>query len=245
MLKLFSKFALLVFAVFLAPALVHFGVWALKDRPGSWHQADWSSAGILPPATDDRAARVYLFSARTGGLKGAFATHSWLVLKRENATRYDRYDVVGWGRPVRKNGYEADARWYSNVPIIEYEVNGDRASTMIPKIEAAIAEYPWQNRGDYTLWPGPNSNTFVASVIRSVPGFDASTPSTGVGRDYPENGNWIHLDRHGSLRLSAGGYAGLVVGMQEGVEVNLFGLVAGVNPMKLEFKVPAFGAFRL
>lgn len=245
MLRLFLKFCALVLLVFIAPALIHAAVWAAKDRPASWRYANWSSAGILPDATDDRPAKVYILSARTGGMKGALASHSWIVLKHKNASRYDRYDVVGWGRPVRHNAYDADARWYSNVPVIETEIEGERAERLIPQIQAAIDAYKWRERGDYTIWPGPNSNTFVASIIRDVPGFDARTPATAVGRDYPADGNWAAFDASGSLRLSAGGYAGLVIGPEDGLELNFLGLVAGFNPTKLEIKVPGFGTFRL
>ena len=44
--------------------------------------------------------------------KGIFAVHSWVVLKPENATSWTRYDVVGWGHPVRTNGWAPDGRWY-------------------------------------------------------------------------------------------------------------------------------------
>ena len=124
-------------------------------------------------------------------------------------------------------------------------IEGKTAELLIPRIETAIANYKWQNRGDYTIWPGPNSNTFVASIIRDVPGFDGRTPATAVGRDYPANGNWVAVDPSGSLRLSAGGYAGLVVGLKDGLELNFLGLVAGFNPSKLEIKIPGFGAFQL
>ena len=42
-------------------------------------------------------------SGRTGGWKGVFAVHSWVVFKRENGADWRRYDVVGWGNPVRIN----------------------------------------------------------------------------------------------------------------------------------------------
>ncbi len=182
---------------------------------------------------------------RTGGLKGAFATHSWLVLKPENATHYDRYDVVGWGNPVRRNAYDPDGRWYSNTPEINREISGAEAEALIPKIEQAIVQYPWSNRGDYTLWPGPNSNTFVASIIRAVPGFDARTVSTAVGRDFPVNGAWVEQDKSNALRMSLGGYAGLVLGWEDGLELNFLGLVAGINPIKGQIKIPSFGTYQL
>ncbi len=245
MLRLTFKIAALLFFTFIAPALLHFGVWAMQDHPSSWNRANWDSASILPDAAAEPRAQIFVFSARTGGLKGAFATHSWLVLKSKNAARYDRYDVVGWGRPVRKNAYAADARWYSNDPVIERVIEGAQAERLIPKIEQSIAEYKWQKRGDYTLWPGPNSNTFVASIIRAVPGFEAETPTTAVGRDYPESGRWIEFHPRGELRLSAGGYAGLVIGLHSGIEFNFLGLVAGINPANLGITIPAFGSFSL
>lgn len=245
MFRMFLKLFLVVLLLFIAPALIHAAVWAAKDRPASWRYANWSSSGLLPEAHSDPKAKVYVLSARTGGMKGALASHSWLVLKRKNAHHYDRYDVVGWGRPVRHNAYDADGRWYSNAPQIETMIEGERAEQLIPQIEAAIASYKWQNHGDYTIWPGPNSNTFVAAIIRAVPGFDARTPATAVGRDYPADGNWAAFDRSGSLRLSAGGYAGLVIGAEDGLELNFLGLVAGINPSKLEIKIPGFGAIGL
>ena len=56
-----------------------------------------------------------------------FAVHSWIVLKRENATSWTRYDVVGWGNPVRTNGWPPDGRWYGNTP------RGDRRRVAAPR----------------------------------------------------------------------------------------------------------------
>src|SRR5436190_12122358 len=107
---------------------------------------------------------IRVYSARTGQWKGIFATHSWIVLKRQGAAAYERYDVVGWGSPVRKNAWPADGRWYGNVPDLVKSVDGPSAEALIPRIEAAIASYRWSRAGDYTTWPGPNSNTFVAGI---------------------------------------------------------------------------------
>ena len=229
----------LLFLIFFLPALVHLVLWVQKDGPRDWHSADWSSAGILDrPKPDD--ARVIVFAARTGGLKGAFATHSWIVLKKPGANRYDRYDVVGWGKPVRKNAYDADGRWYSNEPKIQFEVSGPRAASLIPRIEGAIRRYRWSDYGDYSLWPGPNSNTFVASIIRAVPGFNAQTPSSAVGRDYPEDGRWWRIV-NGNLYATLGGYIGFNVSRSIGFEMNFLGLVAGFNHARREIKLPGFG----
>ncbi|MEI9803883.1 MAG: DUF3750 domain-containing protein [Pseudolabrys sp.] len=44
-----------------------------------------------------------------------FSVHSWVVFKRANARNWTRYDVVGWGMPVRTNGWPADGRWFGNM----------------------------------------------------------------------------------------------------------------------------------
>lgn len=244
MFRFFKRTLLLLAVVFILPGLLHLAVWASGDRPRSWHQADWSSSGILPaPELNDAAA--YVLTARTGGLKGALATHSWIVLKKPGRMEYDRYDVVGWGKPVRKNAYPADGRWYSNDPRVHYKISGIDARARIGKIEAAIAAYRWRKRGDYILWPGPNSNTFVASILNAVPGFDTAMPATAVGRDFPVDGKWLSTTKNGAWRATLAGYAGIVIGRNEGLEINFLGLVVGINPANWEVKIPAFGAFHL
>lgn len=243
--RLVKMTILFLLGVFIVPGLISMAWWEVQDRPRRWNQANWRSAGILPkvPARDE--AGVWLMSARTGGLKGALADHSWIVLKSPGRTDYDRYDVVGWGPPLRKNGYDADARWYSNEPRIISHVRGKEAAALIPKIEAAIAAYRWSKRGDYGIWPGPNSNTFVASIVRAVPEWHAATPPRAVGRDYPADGRWVGKTNAGDFYATLGGYAGVTAGRTVGFEINFLTLVAGVNPWRGEVKVPAFGAFRL
>src|SRR3954466_13394890 len=112
------KVLLTILALFLFPLAVHAALYASKGRPASFRDADWSSVGMLPPALADRDARMLVFTGRTGRWKGIFAVHSWVVRKPENAATWRRYDVVGWGQPVRTNGWAADARWFGDMPRI-------------------------------------------------------------------------------------------------------------------------------
>lgn len=235
----------LLIVVFILPSLVHLAVWKGVDRPQSWRHATWSSAGILPATPEKSDAGIYVLSARTGGLKGAFSTHSWIVLKAPGKTNYDRYDVVGWGTPVRKNAYDADGHWYSNRPEINHKITGQKAADIIPKIEQAVANYPWNQRGDYVTWPGPNSNTFVASILRDIPDLAVSTPHTAVGRDFPAGGKWFGRHPNGSWFATLGGYLGVVIGGETGFEINFLGLVAGFNPFAGEILIPSFGGFKI
>lgn len=245
------KRLLFVLAVLFAlPALLSAGWWLSLERPASWRQADWSSAGMLPPAANTPQAVIHVMAARTGGLKGALSTHSWIVTKRAGAASYDRYDKVGWGNPVRRNAYAADARWYSNTPFIVKTIRGERAARLIPRVEAAIAAYPHSARGGYRIWPGPNSNSFVAHVLRQVPELDATLPSTAVGRDYLADGSrwgrFWHVDGDGQdAKLSLAGFAGVSVGLRSGLEVHFLGLVAGVDIRRPAVKLPGFGRLDL
>lgn len=229
--------------VYLVPGLAAAGLWATRERPANWREAKWTSSHALPDPATNREARVTIFAATTGGFKGAFAVHSWIVLKSKNREHYDRYDVVGWGQPVRKNGYEPDGYWYSNAPQTVWAVSGTEAEALLPKIEAAIAAYPHNKKGAYRLWPGPNSNSFVAYIMRSVPEIDAVLPPNAVGRDYIAEGAFYHVDPAGDVNLTLYGLFGFSAGMKSGFEMHLFGLVAGVDFRHPAVKIPAFGRF--
>ena len=59
-----------------------------------------------------------------------------------------------------------------------------QAEAMIPKVEAAVRDYTYRNAGDYRIWPGPNSNSFTAAVLRAVPELRTTLPPNAVGRDF-------------------------------------------------------------
>ena len=243
MLRRIVMLPLTLFAVlFLLPAAAALGWWSTVDRPHAWHAADWGPSGTLPPAASVEGAVVHVMSARTGGLKGALSVHSWIVTKRAGARRYDRYDKVGWGAPVRRNAYAADAYWYSNAPTVLATLRGAEAERAIADIERAVANYPYRRRGGYRIWPGPNSNSFVAHVLREVPALRVNLPEIAVGRDYPTDGRLLAWDPvRGDLRASLWGYAGLSVGATSGVELNVLGLVVGLDVLRPAVKLPGFG----
>jgi hypothetical protein len=196
---------------------------------------------MLPAATSDDAARVLIFTATAGAWKGVFAVHSWVVLKRENATRWTRYDVVGWGTPVRTNNWPVDGRWYGNMPEVIADVSGAEAEAMIPKIEAAVQTYSYARAGEYSVWPGPNSNSFIAAILRAVPELGLTLPPNAIGRDYRPGFYAGLTDSHTGIELNAQGLASLKLGWVEGIEFNLLGLVAGLDVRHPAIKIPGFG----
>lgn len=233
-----AAFILLIALPLGAQAVVHLQ----KDGPGSWHEADWSSTGQLPDPRASKPAMVRIYAARTGRWKGIFAVHTWIVLKERNAAAYQRFDKVGWGSPVRRDIRAPDGRWYSNVPVAIFTATGTKAERLIPKIKAAIRAYPFRRYGDYRVWPGPNSNTFVACVLARVPEIEAALPPTAVGKDYPCSDRWFgpSPSRTG-FRLNLAGYAGITLGWIEGLELNILGAVAGIDVRRPALKLPGFG----
>ena len=182
-----------------------------------------------------------MLAARTGGLKGAASVHSWLVWKADGAARWRRAEVVGWGRPLRRDAYAPDARWYSNDPFFVGSVTGPRAAALLPDLEAAVASYPHDRPGSYRIWPGPNSNTFVAHVLREVPALGLVLPPHAVGRDFIGDGLRATRDAGGDVHLSAWGWAGLSAGPRHGLELNLLGQTFGVDLLRPALKLPGIG----
>ena len=232
--------AMLLFGLFfILPTLASLAWWASVDRPASWFVADWGPSGVLPPAREVPGAAVHVMTARTGGWKGAVAVHSWIVWKREGDTRWTRHDVVGWGRPVRRDAYPPDGKWYSNVPWVVGSVTGERAEAAIPRLEAAVLDYPYSDRGAYVIWPGPNSNTFVEHLLRAVPELGITLPPNAVGRTW--QGRTVERDAGGDWHLSLWGYAGLSVGPRTGLEIHALGQSFGVDVRRPGLKLPSLG----
>ena len=167
-------------------------------------------------------------------------------MKPAGAEAYTRYEVTGFGRPLRINGRPPDGYWLGNRPRIVGDIRGVRAAAAIPKIEAAIMAYPYTEYGDYRLWPGPNSNTFVASVLRAAPELEIALPPEAIGKDYRVDGALLGRTASGTgFEASVYGLLGIKVGKVEGIEFNLLGLVAGLDAERPALKIPAFGRIAL
>jgi hypothetical protein len=196
---------------------------------------------MLPSAASDPQARLLVFTGRTGRWKGIFAVHSWVVFKSENASRWSRYDVVGWGQPVRSNGWDPDGRWFGDIPRVLIDVRGRQAAGLIPKVKDAIAAYSYNEYGDYRVWPGPNSNTFTATILRAVPELQVTLPANAVGKDFRSLPYFGLTDSGTGVEASLWGLLGLKFGWVEGIELNFMGLVVGLDLRHPAVKLPGFG----
>jgi hypothetical protein len=232
---------LAVLILFIVPLAAHAALYATKQHPRSYRDADWSSVGMLPPATADREARLIVFTGRTGRWKGIFAVHSWVVFKPQNATKWSRYDVVGWGQPVRFNAWDPDGRWFGDTPRVLADIRGEKATALIPKVQEAIRAYSYSHSGDYRIWPGPNSNTFTAAVLRAVPELEITLPPNAVGKDFRSVPYVGLTDSRTGVEASFWGLLGMKLGWVEGIEFNFLGLVTGVELRHPALKLPGFG----
>lgn len=242
MVAVFRLLVLAFFLLFVAPVGVSAALYYARFTGADWRLADRSSAGLLPPANAKREAVVRVFSAHTVSWRGIVATHSWIVIKDANAPAYHRFDYTAWGGPIWIDRFVPDGRWFGSIPDLVFAADGADAASMIPRIREAIKTYRYANPGDYTLWPGPNSNTFVAAIMSAVPEMRASLPATAIGKDFPYDGRWIGLTPSGTgVRLNLGGYFGVTLGWVEGIEVNVLGAVAGIDLRRPGLKLPGLG----
>jgi hypothetical protein len=234
---------MLIFALLIIVPVILSGIRYLRsDRRGHWQTADRSSAGLLPEAPDHPDAVIRVYAARTVRWRGIFAVHSWIVVKERGARRYTRYDYTAWGEPIRVDGFAPDGRWFGAIPETVVSVDGEQAERLIPKIRAVVENYKFRAYGDYSPWPGPNSNTLVQAALDAVPELKAVLPPTAIGKDFPYRGQWVGLTPSGTgVFASLGGYLGLTIGWVEGIELNFFCGVLGLDLRRPALKFPGIG----
>ena len=214
---------------------------------GDWRNASHRATGLAPDPAAHRDPIVQVYASRTFGWRGAFSDHTWLAAKPEGALRYTRYEVIGWyargggSAVVVSDQREPDAEWFGAPPRLIRELRGAEAAAVIAKLPAAVSVYPYAR--EYRVWPGPNSNTFVAHLAREIPEMRLALPAHAVGKDYLSPGRLVARSPSGTgAQLSLNGLLGVIVGGDEGFELNVLGLVVGVDPLRPALKVPGFGA---
>ena len=212
--------------------------------------ADWRTAsreplGIAPDPAVTREAVVQVYAARAFSWRGIFGVHTWIAAKPTDADAFIVYEIIGWrarhgGSALVITEKEPDQRWFGAEPEIIADKRGAGVDDMIKRIDAAARAYP--HARTYTVWPGPNSNTFTAHVARAVPELVLDLPPTAIGKDYLPGGGFAAKTPSGTgYQVSLFGLLGVMAGVEEGVEVNILGLTFGVDPKDLAIKLPLAG----
>ena len=240
-----TRTALLVVLLFVAPlgcmvAAHHYGGTGAGTGAGRY-----GSTGQAPPAEPGEAV-IQVYAARAARWRGAFGVHTWFAVKRADESRYTRLEVIGYrvyygGRAVRIRSGTPDGMWFGSYPTLLREIRGGASvDRMIERLLEAAARYPWDDT--YRVWPGPNSNTFVAWLARELPELNLELPAHAIGKDWLPAGRIAARTPSGrGGQLSLGGYAGLLAGIEEGLEVNLLGLSVGVDLVPPALKLPGIG----
>lgn len=240
--RCFIGFALTL-SVLLAGPLLLAACAGFQDT-GSWRTADRSSARIAPSPEREPAAVVQVYAARAFKWRGYFAVHTWISTKAAGASQYYVHDVTGWRYyPVQSRPGEPDRAWFGSEPTVIADFRGEQAEKIIDQLGGVIEQYPYSTT--YKAWPGPNSNTFVAWVIRQIPEMEVALPSHAIGKDYLGDGLVSEVPGGSGYQFSLGGYFGILAGVREGLELNILGLSLGVNPLALGIKLPGIGDLAL
>ena len=143
------------------------------------------------------------------------------------------------GRGAGRSG-GPDAYWFGSTPEVLADLWGPAIDNLIDQIEAVGKRYLYNDR--YMVWPGPNSNTFTAFVARQVPALRVDLPSTAIGKDYLPISRPVASSPSGTgFQVSLFGLAGVVLALEEGLEVNLKGLTLSTNFKLLALKLPGIG----
>jgi hypothetical protein len=219
---------------------------AALERPGErWREARRDSSAQAPAPAITPEAVIQVYAARTVGWRGVFGVHSWVVVKPSGAAAYRRYEVVGWGvdrgaPAIRVDRTGPDNYWFGSRPELLVDARGAVVDALIERVRDAVARYPYPD--SYRTWPGPNSNTFVAHVGRAIPELRLAMPSTAIGKDYVSLREIVGPSpSHTGYAISLYGLAGVIAAWDEGIEVNVLGLVAGVDVRNPALKVPGIG----
>lgn len=148
----------------------------------------------------------------------------------------------GHGPVVFIDQIPPDRSWYGNEPFLLLDLRGVKAEALIAKVYKAQKEYPWRN--EYTIYPGPNSNTFVSWIGVQIPELGLDLPSTAIGKDWrPLNRAFGRSTSGSGIQLSLFGLIGFSLGIQEGMEINLLGLSFELDLFDMAIELPFFGRY--
>lgn len=200
--------------------------------------------GLAPDPARHPQAIAQVYAARCSGWMGWFGVHTWFAVKPTGASAYTVYEVIDWrlrrcGSAVSIRSRVPDARWAGHAPQLIAEQRGYGVDRLIERIDRAARAYPWA--GTYRVWPGPNSNTFIAYLARAVPELEVDLPPTAIGKDFLGRRLVATAPSGAGFQVSLCGLLGVLASRVEGFEVNVLGVCFGVHPFSASLKLPLVG----
>ena len=211
----------------------------------NWKEASRESAGLVPSAEETTETTFYIFYARAFSWRGYFGVHPWMAWKRKGDKEFTVAQVTFWKLRYSESAVSLakdlpDRKWYGNTPYKLFEAKGDKALTIIGKVEKLLPKYPYESY--YKVWPGPNSNTFVAYFLREIPELNIELPPHAVGKDFLGHDKFFALTpSQTGFQFNAFGLLGFELGLAEGIEFNILGINFGIDLYTPALKLPGFG----
>ena len=198
-----------------------------------WRTASREPTGVAPDPKVVREAVVQVYGARTVGVKGYFGVHTWVAVKPTDAPDWTVYEVIGWRLRYQDTALVVrnrapDGRWFGAEPELYADKRGAGVDELIKRIDKAAHSYPYA--GEYSVWPGPNSNTFTSWIARAVPELEIDLPPTAIGKDYLRGAVVASAPSGSGYQISLRGLLGVAASSVEGLELNLLGLNFGLGP---------------
>lgn len=213
------------------------------DFGADYRTSNRDSANLAPDPFSHPDAVIQVYAARAFNWRGAFATHAWIAVKPKEAEVYTVYQVLGW-RGYRNLPIVAieqdipDRNWFNQKPQVVLDLRGFDAEKLIPQIDEAAKNYPYVK---YTLWPGPNSNTFVSYIARSVPDLGLVMPSNAIGKDFLGMTKFFaKAPSDTGYQFSLFGLFGITIAKKEGIELNILSLVYAIKFKPIGVSFPGF-----
>jgi hypothetical protein len=171
-------------------------------------------SGEMPPPIDD------------------VARHAWIIARLPGDPRLHRYEYLGSpGASIT----DAPFSHFSDGDVAIHGIVTDDVERIVACLERETPRYDDEHPTYFPI-PGPNSNTFVDGLLRRC-GIHVELPSTCIGRDYrgpigvstTETGTGVQLETW---------FAGVRLGLVEGVEAHAVGLALGAHLVPPAITVP-------
>jgi hypothetical protein len=171
---------------------------------------------------------------------GVIAAHPYFLTFDPAEGRWHRWDLwqyanqgaTSWGH-VHRDLLDLESGTGGGPPFLQREWRGGEARALLAAL-ARSGEYPY--REQYLAWPGPNSCTYPAWVLRQA-GVSAEMDPRAIGRNYHGRAGVGRSTTRTGIQAETS-LLGLTLGVEEGVELHILCFTFGIDAWPPAIKTP-------